>query len=399
MLHRYSFSNAYSFRERVEVDLTLDQREPSTDWWAHTATGERVAKVAAVLGANASGKTSLLNAMAFMHWFVTLSFSQIKPGDLLLFEPYATDRDQPSKFEVEFDDITGEEVKFWRYSVKLTKERVLEETLYVRRKRMGLVFKRTWDAANNTYVVKDNGFGTLPIDVVNARPNASLLAIGAQYGLPIAVRFMNTSFRTNLTETGKELSDNMQLGRAVDFFFTNPDHQTALNRLLKSWDLGLASVAVVELSRPETDGQIKPVRMAVGMHTAKDATQFNLPFIRESRGTQAAFVLLSRLLPVLAEGGVAVIDEFESDLHPHMLAPILDLFANEQTNPHKAQLLFTCHSVEVLNLLPKSQVFLVEKDEHNESSAWRLDQVRGIRSDDNYYGKYMAGAYGAVPNL
>jgi predicted ATPase len=119
----------------------------------------------------------------------------------------------------------------------------------------------------------------------------------------------------------------------------------------------------------------------------------------ESTGTQGALVLLSRLLPVLQSGGLAVIDEFESDLHPHMLEPILDLFANPATNPHGGQLLFTCHAMEVLNIVHKSQVMLVGKDEHNESSAWRLDSVDGIRSDDNLYAKYMAGAYGAVPQL
>lgn len=36
--------------------------------------------------------------------------------------------------------------------------------------------------------------------------------------------------------------------------------------------------------------------------------------------------------------------------HPHMLEPILDPFANPATNPHHAQLLFTCHAIEVLNL-------------------------------------------------
>ena len=94
---------------------------------------------------------------------------------------------------------------------------------------------------------------------------------------------------------------------------------------------------------------------------------------------------------------LAVIDEFENDLHPNMLEPILDLFANPSTNPHQAQLLFTCHAVEVLNLVHKSQVMLVQKNDECESTASRLDAVEGIRSDDNLYAKYMAGAYGAVP--
>ena len=399
MLHRYSFSNAYSFRERVEVDLTLNQREPTTDWWTQAATGERVAKLVTVLGANASGKTSLLNAMVFLNWFTTRSFSELAPVDQIPFEPHLTARDQPSEFEVEFDTATGNEVKFWRYAVTLTKERVLKESLHVRRTRMSLVFEREWDALKNTYAVKDKGLGAIPLDVVNARPNASLLSIAAQYGSPIALQFMEILLLSNILATGKEPSDAMQLNRAVDFFYNQSQHLATLSKLLNSWNLGLSDVGLREFSAKDESGQDKTIRIAFGVHKAKDSQVFELPFFRESRGTQAAFVLLSRLLPVLAQGGVALIDEFESDLHPHMLEPILDLFANEQTNPNKAQLLFTCHSIEVLNLLPKSQVILVQKDEHNESTAWRLDKMQGVRSDDNYYGKYMAGAYGAVPNL
>lgn len=96
---------------------------------------------------------------------------------------------------------------------------------------------------------------------------------------------------------------------------------------------------------------------------------------------------------------MAIIDEFENDLHPHMLEPILDLFANPTTNPNQAQLLFTCHAIEVLNLVHKSQVMLVQKDGNCESTASRMDAVAGIRNDDNFYAKYMAGAYGAVPQF
>lgn len=106
---------------------------------------------------------------------------------------------------------------------------------------------------------------------------------------------------------------------------------------------------------------------------------------------------MSRLLQTLEIGGSAVIDEFENDLHPHMLEPILDLFANPASNPNQAQLLFTCHAIEVLNLIHKSQVMLVRKDPDCESTASRMDAVEGIRNDDNFYAKYMAGAYGAVP--
>lgn len=110
-------------------------------------------------------------------------------------------------------------------------------------------------------------------------------------------------------------------------------------------------------------------------------------------------MLLRFILPVLENGGLALIDEFENDLHPLMLEPILDLFSNPQTNPKNAQMIFSCHAIEVLNLLEKSQVLLVEKDDQCESTACRLDSISGIRNDQNFYAKYMAGAYGAVPRL
>ena len=124
-----------------------------------------------------------------------------------------------------------------------------------------------------------------------------------------------------------------------------------------------------------------------------------MPFNLESNGTQGAFILLSWLLPVLEQGGLAVIDEFENDLHPLMLEPILELFANPQTNPQAAQLIFSTHAIEVLNLVEKSQVMLVEKDADCLSQSYRMDSIEGIRNDDNFYAKYLAGAYGAVPSL
>jgi len=53
-------TNFLSFRDRVDVDLVVNQRAPDTDWVATCATGQRVSKVAGAIGANGSGKTALL---------------------------------------------------------------------------------------------------------------------------------------------------------------------------------------------------------------------------------------------------------------------------------------------------------------------------------------------------
>ena len=91
-------------------------------------------------------------------------------------------------------------------------------------------------------------------------------------------------------------------------------------------------------------------------------------------------------------------DELDNDLHPHLLPRLLDLFKHKHSNPHDAQIIFSCHTPEILNLLYKHQVYMVQKN-NQESESWRLDEVTGLRADDNIYAKYMSGALDAVPNI
>lgn len=391
MLHSYAFSNFQSFRERVEVDLTISRKVAMTEWMSEVATGERVSKLMAVIGPNGSGKTALLKPMAFISWFIANSF-QMLPDAGIPVAPHAAASNEPTELEctVDFDG------KLWRYVLRCTHERVLHEALYQKRERFGYVFIRDWDAATNVYVVKQQDFGLAPQEARKVRPNVSLIAWAAQFGVPLAVRLTAPYVNTNVNVSGRVPMGSQDVQIAAQHFSVHPEQRKRMEQLLSAWDLGLSGVELLELTvnNPQEPGQ--KVWVPFGKHKNK-MTEFQLPFALESSGTQGAFVLLSRLLQTLEIGGLAVIDEFENDLHPHMLEPILDLFANPSTNPHQAQLLFTCHAIEVLNLVHKSQVMLVQKNEDCESTASRLDAVEGIRNDDNFYAKYMAGAYGAVP--
>ena len=393
MLHRFAFSNFQSFRERTEVNWLLDGKVSEAVWSTRSAAGERASTVMAVIGANASGKTALLKPLLFLNWFARESFAANPAADLP-FEPHFAAQDQPSEFELNMT-VDGE---LWRYTLRCTAKRVLEESLYVRRTRMGYVFVRQWDEDSQSYRVKQQDFGFKASEALKVRPNASLLSTAAQYGVPLAQRLVQANVSTNVHRWGRHIGDD-QLFQAASHFAEHPQSRERAVQLLKRWDFGLSSIEIREVDAKSPDGSMSKVWFPFGIHQTGKELKATLPFTLESSGTQSAFILLHRLLPVLERGGLAVIDEFENDLHPHMLEPILSLFADSKTNPHGAQLLFTCHAMEVLNILHKSQVMLVEKDENNESTAWRLDSVEGIRSDDNFYAKYMAGAYGAVPQL
>jgi hypothetical protein len=394
MLHRYAFSNFQSFKDRTEVSWLLDAKVPAGVWSEEVTTGERVSSVMAIVGPNASGKTGLLKPVAFLHWFLTQSF-QLPPDAPLPFHPHPNSKETPSEFEIEVDF----EGQLWRYTLRATHKRVLHEALYVKRQRMGYVFVRDWDAERQTYTVKQQDFGFNQAEALKVRANASFIATAAQYGVPLAKKIVQSQIWTNIHQGGRVLADGSQLVGAAQYFAQNTAHKDAMVRLLSHWDLGLSDVQIREFETVLADNTRQKLWIPFGIHKTSIGSQFELDFSQESSGTQGTFVLLSRLLPALQTGGLAIIDEFENDLHPHMLGPILDMFASKATNPHHAQLLFTCHAIEVLNILHKSQIMLVEKDDNNESNAWRLDSVEGIRHDDNFYAKYMAGAYGAIPQL
>jgi hypothetical protein len=210
---------------------------------------------------------------------------------------------------------------------------------------------------------------------------------------------MNTLWlETNVIALGRSFMGHDRVMNASQLYGSDPQLALKMSELLHQWDLGLTGVEVRKEKIRDAQNNEEEVFFPWGIHDVQ-GRKAELPLALESRGTQSAFVLLAHLLGALEHGGVAVIDEMESDLHPDMLTPILDLFFNPRTNPKSAQLIFTCHATPVLNEFDKGQVLLVEKDDDCASHAWRLDSVKGVRADDNFFAKYMAGAYGAVPRL
>jgi AAA15 family ATPase/GTPase len=137
--------------------------------------------------------------------------------------------------------------------------------------------------------------------------------------------------------------------------------------------------------------------MAYCVHKRGDKT-VKLPMVEESSGTNGLFSVLALVLPVLDNGGVAIIDELETDLHPHMVEALLDLFVQPDSNPKNAQLIFASHADWLMDQLHKTQIVLVEKTEEG-TEVFRLSDIKGVQARENYSARYRSGAYGAVPEL
>lgn len=396
MLHSYSFSNFRSFRSRVEVSLELNDKDRVHGWDAVAATGERLTTAMAILGANASGKTSLLQPLAFLAWFVPHSFGE-KPDAPIPVAPHFASKDQPVEFELVLDALEPDTV--WRYKLAVTTERVISESL--ERKKAGgrwrTIFDRRW--IEESYVVDQFEFGLDPARAVSVRQNVSLISWAVQFDVALAKQLVEIQITSNINSTGRFVPRPDQISRLAQFYAESPALQTQINELLQRWDLGLEKVVAREIEIPDRTGKsdAEKIWLLLCIHRLEDK-QFVLPFFEESSGTRQAFTLLAQFLPALESGGVIAFDELDSDLHPMMIEPLLRLFSDPKINKGKAQILFTCHATEVLRYLQKSQVTLVEKNKL-ESRAQRLDSIAGVRIDDNRVAKYLSGAYGAIPKI
>jgi hypothetical protein len=404
MIHSFSCKNFYSFKELTKIDFTVNEQAPKNDGYFNGALDTRLSKIETVIGPNASGKTNLLKILPFLKWLIIGSFNAV-PNAPLPIKPFlfGSKENKSTELSVTFE-IKGD---IYIYQFILNDKRIVSEELKVKNKTAEKVtakkiFSRQWSEDSGKYELEDKKFN-LPKGFSNSlRDNASIISVASRFNHKESLKIFNfwQSVETNVIEAGW-IGDhllpnaNKQLIEAFDFFSEKENYQIKkeAEKLLSQFDLGLDSFEIKK--EKKEDGLSINVRMAHSFGNEKEY----IPMQYESSGTKQLFVLLKTILLVLANGGVAVLDEFDVNLHPEIVLSLFDLFVQPETNPKNAQLLFSSHSHQVLSKLDKYQIVLTEKNEKGESEAWRLDDVTGVRADDNYYSKYIAGAYGAVPKL
>lgn len=393
MIHKISFKNFYSFMGEAEINLVVNNNAPDTDAYFTNATGKRLTKLMALVGPNASGKTTLLKCLAFMSWFIQNSFVDSKPDDEIPFKPFLFCSDiKPSYFNIEFE-TNG---KLYEYEFEATTKKILSERLRVKGKRARTLFERKWNKETKKYVYNFKSFAA-PANLAQiVRDNASIISTARQVNHKESMEIVKyfSTVQTNIVEGGKLPIE--AHADAIRFYEENPAMREKAEEILSKFDLGLSKIKINKIQTQDK----KVMYETVGSHKYVDSNkEILLPFQYESAGTKNLLFLLRTILIVLQDGGVAVLDEMDNDLHPLMIPEIINLFTSKTYNPQNAQLLFSTHSVQILNKLDKQQIILVEKNEKNVSEAWNLSDVKGVRADDNFYAKYMAGAYGAIPKV
>lgn len=397
-IYSFTLENFFSFEAKTEVSFVTDKRSALNDTAFESESSEdRVSKILAIVGANGSGKTNLIKPLAYLLWFITDSFFAKKTDQRHFIRPHIFNEKSPVSLSLEFD---AEGVRY-RYVLIRGGDRVLAESLEKKTSRLwSRVFLRTWSFELEEYALNRKGFGKAHMPLDEAGDLVSLISLAAQYKSKVAMSICNELRKlvTNVNSFGRDTYyGSADVSIASQYYFENKPRKAEMLKFLHENDFGIDDIEIEQYERTEDDGEITQ-NLIPWVNYKRGTKKARLPLLLESNGTQAIYYLLSKVLPLLQTGGILIYDELEGDLHPLMIEPILNLFFSKRSNPMNAQLIFTTHSIEVINLLQKSQIILVEKND-GVSEAWKLSEMEGVRSDDNFYAKYMSGAYGAVPRV
>lgn len=416
MIKNYSFENLQSYLHRCDVDFTVNKKAAHSYYDYELANGSKVARVMAVLGANGAGKSNLLKPLAFLSWFIPHSFRATEHNKGIPILPYLLNADATTSIELEFVvpkccdlDIECE----FRYFIELNEEKVINESLKVKTSKLySNVISRTFNAKSKKYDIKNSrklgvhlqtsilervpdncsiisyAMHLLDEDEITSEDSNFIMALVAQYF---------QSNKSNIGAMGRSnISENID--EATEFYFDEPEFFEKTKSLLMKYDLGVSDITLEKkiLTDSRSGKEIEKI-IPFFSHETADGT-FEIPIFLESSGTQSAYCVLALITAALATGGVAILDEFDNDLHPLLTMEIVDLFKDSSVNTKNAQLLFNTHTVDVLKNLRMQHCYLVEKND-GMSDAYRADDVEGLLARDNLYAKYISGALGAVPEF
>lgn len=417
MLIGFKVSNYKSLRDEQELSML-----PSRGGKDFTAL-----PVAAIYGANASGKSSLVEALSFKD-----RLTKRRQKDAGLCKPFLLDKesaDRPTAYEIEAE-IDGVRYEYHLSVSVRGVERELLHSYPQHRKRTLL------DRTGETITIGASMTNRTALQALSTETPADTpaLCMADSYKATEWQPFWRWLREGLVTQPRRRSLENLP-----DAIERHP----VLIPLAKVADLGITDMRVTtptfdtafeESAHPDSSNAETSVEEERALmvnffrehleHSFRDEAhmprQVLLDFRRvqfyhrsgtqplseddQSSGTITFLKYMASTLDALQDGATLVIDEFDTSLHPRLIPRIIELFQDPRTNPRNAQLVFTTHDASLLGtsfgepILKRDEVWFVEKHGDGASELYPLTSFKP-RKEHNLERHYLGGSYGAVPDI
>ena len=425
MIVSFSFSNFKSIREEVTLSFEASKSRELEEFYVVRATPKlRLLKVAAIYGANASGKSNVLLALEFLRQLV-LDPNQTK-GQPINVSPFAfSELKEDSTFRLRFvADGT-----MYEYELVLNQEIIVSERLTFYAPKKATLFTRTTDSSSNLSTVTLGSKVSLAAEEkrsleLNTLPNTT--TFGGYLRTNLYFPEVNTAlswFANQLTFTVSptsnlypwvsKLIEDGQVDKEQLLFFMQKADFSIVDLAIEDDIVNLdeETVKTLQQNNPQLLNYLKDKRGTKYIYEGKKMVFYHqvkqdgenqkhpMDYSYQSTGTKRYYELAGLLTYILTNSRIMPIDEIESSLHPELLKHFLLLFLR---NSKDSQLIFTTHQRDLMretDMLRNDIFHFTEKRPDGSTDLYSFTDFDSsvVRSDSSLYNAYKIGKLGAVP--
>ncbi len=406
MLIRFSFKNFKSFKDENLLDMEATSLKEHEYNIAKTENIDLL-KVVAIYGANASGKTNVLQAFDYMKKRILVSDDSKKNSPIDEENIYSfMINNEPISLEVE---ILAKNDRIYKYGFEVLKNSMISEWLYIKKvNKFYSIFERE---KNNVTMKSNNKISGL----ANIDERTLFLNIYSKIDKDnedfnnVYEWFVNA----NYLDLGNPRFEEFINNRISLKILGDEKYKKELLRFIKTFDSGIEGIKTTPDSIEEVQNNNRVVKVEL-IHRGEDNKLKALPLDLESNGTRKMFHLFDFFMDALKNGMVLFIDELDAKLHPLLTRYIINLFHNSETNIGKGQLIYSTHDTVNLNkdTFRRDEIWFTEKNRDGVSEIYALSDYileddedsknktgKKVRNDATYNKDYLTGRYGAIPVL
>ena len=387
MLVQFSLKNVLSFKEEAILDMTAINayKEHEYNLIEHENTKERFLRVAAIYGANASGKSNLYLAMGYFQSIVQESLNNVAPdGETILqryYKPYLFEEEKENS---EFQIIEIIDEYEYRYGYEYNAECIVSEWMYrknLKTNRTSVVFERLLDKVEFGVAVRKE------CEVYKEQIPMETLVLSFFNKLKMKTTIFSDVYN-EIMSTLAAHSDFCEDTSVLDEVL--PDmidkEKEELLKFLEAIDTGIKNIGY--------EKKDKNIRFFT-THVGRNGKKYDINLFDESEGTIKSIIIYIYARIAILFNKSLFIDELNVKLHPLLLKFIVDLFYNKNST---AQLIYTTHDTTLMDkkFFRRDQIWFVQKDEYGYSELTALSDYK-VRMDASFEKDYLAGVYGGIP--
>lgn len=407
MLIQFNFKNYKSFRDDATLDFSAADIPEFPNRVVEVGE-EKILRVAAIYGANASGKSNVCDAFRYMSSYVAKSFqyggednAQQHCATPFLFDAQSAAAE--SFFEVFFTlakDISG---TVYNYGFCVGHDGVSEEWLNCeeqgKKNSQQLIYR---DVSRKELVLDGIPAEFRKNIEISLDKQVLIVSLGAKLKIDLC-RIVRDWFLANkFADFGNPIANFFLFRRIPKGFAEDIAIQEKVVHYFSTFDKGIQAFHIEKA--PHDEEQNDDGCTISTLHKCIDSDEtIEIPFSMESAGTLKMFALYPEMQETLERGSVLVVDELNARLHPLLVRNFLLTFLDPKMNKNGAQLIFTTHDTWQLSnhLLRKDEIWFTEKDERGVTSLYSLaDFIDAGENMEQHYGEdYLLGKYGAIPIL